>query len=139
MCGSSKEKLQEVAKHRSQKYLAVILPGRLSEERKKEADAIGIGTGAYEVEMAGAPALAWVAVNVDPQESDVRPGPSLIETAAEIDPERFLVRLDLGAGLLGGALLLALLQALVAARRREDPTLDEDEDEDVDEEDRLAS
>ena len=98
-----------------------------------------IKAGAYLVETPGAPPLAWVAVNVDPQESDVRPGPSLIETAAEIDPERFLVRLDLGAGLLGGALLLALLQALVAARRREDPTLDEDEDEDVDEEDRLAS
>lgn len=94
-----------------------------------------IKAGAYLVETPGAPPLAWVAVNVDPQESDVRPGPSLIETAAEIDPERFLVRLDLGEGLLGGALLLALLQALVASRRREDPTLEGD----MDEEDRLAS
>ncbi|MFT4976535.1 MAG: hypothetical protein ACI8S6_002440 [Myxococcota bacterium] len=76
--------------------------------------------GAYAVQTPGAPALAWVAVNVDPQESDIRPGPSLIETAAEIDPERFLHRLGLAPWLLLAAMLLAALQALLSGKRRDD-------------------
>ena len=71
-------------------------------------------TGAYAVQTPGAPPLAWVAVNTDPQESDVRPGPSLIETAAEIVPERFLHRLGLAPWLLLAGLSLALLQALLS-------------------------
>lgn len=76
--------------------------------------------GSYAVQTPGAPPLAWVAVNVDPTESDVRPGPSLIETAAEIDPERFLHRFGLAPWLLLGGLVLALLQALLARPRQED-------------------
>lgn len=91
--------------------------------------------GAYLVETPGAPPLAWVAVNVDPVESDVSPGPSLVETAAEIDPERFLVRLGLGPWLLWAVLAGALLQALLAARRLHAAG---DEAEDAEEEVRLA-
>jgi hypothetical protein len=76
--------------------------------------------GAYAVQTPGAPPLAWVAVNVDPMESDVRPGPSLIETAAEIDPERFLHRLGLAPWLLLAAMALAALQALLARKKTED-------------------
>ncbi len=76
--------------------------------------------GAYVVETPGAPPLAWVAANVDPVESDVRPGPSLIETAASVDPERFLRRLSVSPWLLGVALLLGLLQALLAGPRPTD-------------------
>ena len=91
------------------------------------ASRVGSGTvtftpersGAYAVQTPGAPALAWVAVNVDPQESDVRPGPSLIETAAEIDPERFLHRLGLAPWLLLAAMALAVVQALIARKRPE--------------------
>ena len=74
--------------------------------------------GAYRVETPGAPPLAYVAVNVDPIESDVRPGPSLVEVAAEIDPERFLRHVPLSPWLLGLALALALGQAALSAPRR---------------------
>ena len=74
--------------------------------------------GAYSVQTPGAPPLAWVAVNVDPAESDVRPGPSLIETAAEVDPERFLHRKGLSPWVLLAVLGFAALQALLATRRR---------------------
>ncbi len=73
--------------------------------------------GAYLVETPGAPPLAWVAANVDPRESDVRPGPTLVETAAEVDPDRFLRRFSLAPWLLGAALLLGLLQALLSGPR----------------------
>lgn len=74
--------------------------------------------GAYRVETPGAPPLAFVAVNVDPLESDVRPGPSLVEVAAEIDPERFLRHVPLAPWLLGLAMALALGQAALSAPRR---------------------
>ena len=70
--------------------------------------------GAYSMSTAGAPPLAWVAVNVDPTESDVRPGPSLLETAAEIDPENFLQKAALSPWLLLAALIFAVLQAWIA-------------------------
>ncbi len=75
--------------------------------------------GAYSVQTPGAPPLAWVAVNVDPTESDIRPGPSLIETAAEVAPERFLHRRALSSWLILAALALAALQALLSVRRRQ--------------------
>jgi len=75
--------------------------------------------GAYVVETPGAPPLAWVAANVDPIESDVRPGPSLIETAADVDPERFLRHFEMAPWLLGLALLLSVIQALLAGPRRD--------------------
>lgn len=71
--------------------------------------------GDWRVLSAAGPPIAWVAVNVDPRESDVRPGPSLVETAAEIDPERFLRRAELAPWLLAAALGVAVAQALVGA------------------------
>ncbi|MEL6341859.1 MAG: BatA domain-containing protein [Myxococcota bacterium] len=69
--------------------------------------------GAYAVKTPGAPPLAWVAVNSDPQESDVRSGPSLIETAAEVDPEKFLHKMGLAPWLLLAGLIIATLQSVV--------------------------
>jgi len=74
--------------------------------------------GAYVVEAPGAPPLAWVAANTDPRESDVRPGPSLVQTAAEVDPDRFLRHVPLTPWLLGAGLLLALIQAALAGPRK---------------------
>jgi len=65
--------------------------------------------GAYLLESPGAPPLAWIAVNTDPVESDVRPGPGLVETAAEVDPERFERRIPLSPWLLLAGLLAAAL------------------------------
>lgn len=74
--------------------------------------------GAYLVEAPGAPPLAYVAVNTDPRESDVRHGPSLLEVAATIDPERFVLKTALAPWLLGLALTLALVSAALAGRLR---------------------
>jgi len=74
--------------------------------------------GAYLVEAPGAPPLAYVAVNTDPRESDVRHGPTLMEVASSIDPERFVLKTGLAPWLLGLALALALVQAALAGRLR---------------------
>lgn len=71
--------------------------------------------GAYAVELPGAPPLAWVAVNTDPVESELRRGPSLLAVAAEIAPQAFLVRWELWGPLLWTALLALLAQAALAA------------------------
>ncbi|MEC7946496.1 MAG: VWA domain-containing protein [Myxococcota bacterium] len=73
--------------------------------------------GAYVLETPGAPALAWIAVNTDPVESDVTPGPGLVETAAKVDPERFQRRIPLSPWLLLGGLVLAALAAGLAHLR----------------------
>ena len=70
--------------------------------------------GPYLLETPGAPPLAWVAVNTDPTESDVRPGPGLVETAARVDPERFEQRTPLSPWLLLAGLALAALAAGLA-------------------------
>ncbi len=90
--------------------------------------------GAYVVEAPGAPPLAWVAVNTDPIESDVRRGPSLVETAARVDPERFQRKTPLAPWLLLGAVALALGSALLATllgRRPEDPSVAEPDPEEA--------
>jgi hypothetical protein len=74
--------------------------------------------GAYRVQTPGAPPLAVVAANVAPAESDVRVSAALAETAAEVDPERFMHRFALLPWLLWAALAVGLLQAVVAVRRR---------------------
>lgn len=73
--------------------------------------------GAWRVETPGAPVLAWIAVNVDPLESDIRPGPGLMELAAQVDPDTYLRRRELAEPLLALALALGLLQALLARPR----------------------
>ena len=70
--------------------------------------------GAYSVELPGAPPLAWIAVNTDPVESDVQRGPGLLAVAAEVAPDAFVVRFDLGGPLLWAALVALLVQAALA-------------------------
>ncbi len=70
--------------------------------------------GAYTLRSPGAPPVAWVAVNPDARESDLRPGPALVELAAEVDPERYQRREDLAPWLLGLGLLAALGAALLS-------------------------
>jgi hypothetical protein len=72
--------------------------------------------GAYELHLESAPPLAWVAVNTDPLESDVRIYDSVAAVEAEIHPELFQRSVDLGRGLLGFALLLLAGQAFVSLR-----------------------
>jgi hypothetical protein len=60
------------------------------------------------------PAMASIAVNVDVAESDVRRHRTLAQTAATIDPERFMHRLELHRWALWFALALAVLQAIFA-------------------------
>lgn len=74
--------------------------------------------GAYVLRIEAAPPLAWVAVNVDSVESDVRRYDSVMEAEARIAPERFLKHIDLTPWLLAAALALALLIALLALRGR---------------------
>ncbi len=74
--------------------------------------------GAYALQVEGAPVLAWVAVNVSPDESDVRPYDSVAETGRRIAPELYVRQMDLSPGLFGFALLLLLGQALLALRGR---------------------
>ena len=61
--------------------------------------------------QAGSPPLAWVAVNADPLESDIRTGTPLLNEAMDIDRDRFIRRLDLGFYVWWSVLLFALLQA----------------------------
>lgn len=76
--------------------------------------------GPYKLQLPDAPPLAWIAVNIDPIESDVRPSLTLAAVERELDPERFLRHADLAPGLLGLALALLFLQALFATRRTTD-------------------
>lgn len=70
--------------------------------------------GPYELHIESAPPLAFVAVNVDPAESDVRPGESLAAAEAKIKPDLFLRHVDLGTGLMFLAFAAFVLQAAVA-------------------------
>ncbi len=72
--------------------------------------------GAYAIALDNAPPLAWVAVNVLPDESDVRAYETVAEVERELDPERFLRHVDLAPALYGVVLLLLLLQSLAAVR-----------------------
>lgn len=72
--------------------------------------------GAYHLELEGAMPLAWVAVNTDPEESDVRPYGSVAEIEREMAPEVLVRRIDLATPMLGLGLGLLLLQGLLALR-----------------------
>lgn len=72
--------------------------------------------GAYHLLLTGAPPLAWIAVNTDPEESDVRPYASVAEVEQQIAPDVLTRRVDLAQPLLGLGLLALLAQALLALR-----------------------
>jgi hypothetical protein len=74
--------------------------------------------GAYRVETPGAPPLAHVAVNVPAAESDVRPGPEILQVASLVDPEPFVIEHALSPWLLAAALAAAVGQAGLARGRR---------------------
>ena len=84
--------------------------------------------GAYAVELSGAPPLAWIAVNTEAVESDLRRGPGLLLVAAEVAPEAFMVRLDLWGPLLWLGLAALLAQAALAAWLDRRPARAEDPD-----------
>jgi len=70
--------------------------------------------GAYVVETPGAPPLAYVAVNVPAEESDVRAGPEIVATAASVDPAPFTIKHPLAPWLMWAALGLAVGQAAMS-------------------------
>ena len=72
--------------------------------------------GAYVVELESAPALAQVAVNSNPDESDVRRYGSVAEVEREIAPELLTQHLDLSRPLMWLALGLSLLASGFAVR-----------------------
>jgi hypothetical protein len=73
--------------------------------------------GAYKLAIEDAEPLAWIAVNTDPVESDVRPYDSIAAVEKEIDPDLFVRHADLSGGLLGLAFGCLVLQALLSTRR----------------------
>lgn len=73
--------------------------------------------GAYSVRMPDAPPLAWVAVNVDPLESDVRVGDTVAAVERDLDPERFTIRRDLAQPALWLGFLFLIGGALLSLRR----------------------
>jgi hypothetical protein len=72
--------------------------------------------GAYALSLEAAPPLAWVAVNVSPDESDVRPYGSIAAVERDLDPDLFVRNVDLAPALFAAALALLLLQAALAVR-----------------------
>lgn len=72
--------------------------------------------GAYELHLDSAPPLAWVAVNTDPIESDVRAYDSVLAVERELAPDLLVQQHDLGRGFLAFGLLLLAAQSLLAAR-----------------------
>ena len=72
--------------------------------------------GAYRLEIDSAPPLAFVAVNVDPVESDVRRTQSVESVERELSPDLLTTELDLSPWLLGAALALLVAQAAWALR-----------------------
>lgn len=75
--------------------------------------------GAYRLVVESAPTLAWVAVNLDPAESDVRVYDNTVEEVqTSIVPDLFLKHVDLSPWLFGVALALGLLQALLGLSGR---------------------
>jgi hypothetical protein len=72
--------------------------------------------GGYAVRTPGGPVMAWVAVNLDEAESDVRRTHSVAATEAELEPELFVRHIPLSAQALGLSLLAAMLSAGLAMR-----------------------
>lgn len=72
--------------------------------------------GAYRVDVADGPPLAWVAANTDPIESDVRRYDSVARVEADLEPELFTRHQELAWPALWLALALALGGASLARR-----------------------
>ncbi len=72
--------------------------------------------GAFAIVLDSAPQLAWVAVNTDPTESDVRVTDSVAEQERAIAPELLQRHVDLARPAFGLGLVLLLGQALLSVR-----------------------
>lgn len=77
--------------------------------------------GRYSVSMFSAAPLAQAAVNLSPEESDVRRYDSVAAAEADIRPELFRRQLDLSPWLFGLALGVLLVQAGLSIGGKEDP------------------
>lgn len=73
--------------------------------------------GAYELQLPSAPSMAFVAVNTDPEESDVRRYDSVAAVERALSPDLLTQRMDLSRLALALGLLLLVGQALWAIRR----------------------
>jgi hypothetical protein len=72
--------------------------------------------GAYQVGLPDAPPSVWVAVNVDPDESDVRTYGSVAAVERALDPKLLTRNVELGRPLLGFGLVMLLGAAALATR-----------------------
>ena len=72
--------------------------------------------GGLQVRLEGGPVLAWIAVNAEVSESDVRRSSSLASAQKAVDPEAFERRLELGPGLLAAALAAMMVSAWIGLR-----------------------
>lgn len=72
--------------------------------------------GAYRISVEDAPPLAWVAVNHDPGESDVRRYDSVSAVERDLRPELLERHVDLARPLFGLGLLLLFAQGVLALR-----------------------
>ena len=75
--------------------------------------------GAYRIGVPDGPTVALVAVNIGPEESDVRRGPGVAAVEAELAPELFQRADDLGMPLLWFAGCMMALSSVLARARRE--------------------
>jgi hypothetical protein len=78
--------------------------------------------GAHAARTAEGAAIAWLAVNTPAGESDVRRGPSLVETQARIAPERMTRTWPLALPVLGAAVAVVAVAGVLSARGRQDAT-----------------
>lgn len=72
--------------------------------------------GDYKVALPDSAPFAWVAVNTDPEESDVRRGPEVSRVQGDLKPELLERTVELSRGSLLLGLVLLLLQGLIAIR-----------------------
>ncbi len=84
--------------------------------------------GRWAITRADGGVIALAAVRTPPAESQVAPGPALLELAADVDPDTYLRRFEFAPWLLGLALLLGLVQALLAGRPDPRPAAEERSD-----------
>ena len=89
--------------------------GIIAAQVKEQRAILNTGaSGAYQLSISGGPALAWVAMNTSISEADVQVKREILETAAEIAPEFFLEKENLTGWLWLAAIILFLVQALLA-------------------------